>query len=358
MPDIDDPLSLLKGNPESPVTAMLQRVRVSLDAMNRQAALQQCQLIMNLYDNASDIRGLALAQAHMAYIQGLSNKQWETNEGDKAADVAMGDFRILKDEHNEAITCLIRAYVRYKAQAWNRSRSAYSACRDRLEKLYRSALATGNVEQAKEYGELKEQICRRLEEIAQTIAERYMPPAPPDMPTAGPYKAPPVSQVAQHSLLFLPVIGSIPAGQAVISNDDVQNVLATVDQVDIDGTKYYIKRLCGEGNLVRFNWREYEYYLSQVVGDSMNLADVVEGDYVILRQPRDLPTHPDTQDIVAASVTDIDREVTLKRYIREGRATILRPESSNPKHQPYEFLEDDPRVNVVAVAVAVLKPVE
>jgi SOS-response transcriptional repressor LexA len=236
--------------------------------------------------------------------------------------------------------------------------SAYETSRDHLERLRREALAVGKESQAGEYGTLVRQIGERIQEIAQTIAEQYLARVRPRTSTASPHVDSPADRVTQQSLHFLPVIGPIPAGQTRISHDDIQNVVTAVNEATIDGIRYCFRRLRGEGDLIRLDQQEYNYYLSQVIGDSMNLADLNEGDYVILRQPRSLPLSPQSSDIVAASITDMDREVTLKRYLREGKAIVLKPESSNPEHKSYEFSEDDPSVDIVGVAVAVLKPIE
>jgi hypothetical protein len=259
------------------------------------------------------------------------------------------------------------------------ARSLYQASREHLERLLnrqrlptKTEQQTGEqAQQANEYRTLIQQIDRRLEEIAEEIAKPYtltaephMPPAEQQIPTPKRHEPASDGQITVDSLFFLPVIGPIPAGQTRISSDDIQDIVAAVDQVNIDGTRYYLKRLRGEGGPIRLNQREYDHYLSRVIGDSMNQArihnqaniHIDEGDYVMLRQPRGSVVSPDPGDIVAASIADIDREVTLKRYKRQGNTIILEPESSNPKHKRREFHEGDPEVTIVATAIAVLKP--
>jgi tetratricopeptide (TPR) repeat protein len=357
MPNIDEPLYLLNGDSESPANAILQRVKTLLDAGNNREAMQQCQLALSMPENADDVLGLALTQAHRAYIQGLSEKQEERKQGDNAADIAIERLHDLGDEHNEAITYLIRAFTHYRAQDWHKAQSAYRTSRERLNKLYNRARITKNTEQANKYSTLVEQIGERLEEIAQTIVERYMPAVHAHARTPPPHKPTPADPVFQDSLHFLPVVGPIPAGQAKISTDDIQQeVVAAVDQVTIDGVRYYFKHLYRRRGLIRLDHREYDYYLSRVTGDSMDQAEIEEGDYVILRRSRNLPVSPSPGDIVASSIPGVDREVTLKRYLERNDAVILQPESSNPKHQPYDFRKGDEEATIVAIAIATLKP--
>ena len=385
MPDIDNPLSMLRGDPESPMWVVLERARELANEGKTSEAKQQCQSALTMTNNADDILGFGLAQACQAYILGLSDRQTERKEGARAADAAMENFRILRGQHallgqhNEAIVHLIRARAHYKAKGWYEAHSAYRASRERLERLlHRQELAAKQAldnenkqqayqheQQANEYRTLIELISQQLEKIAHTIAGSPRPTAEQQIPTPKRHEPASDGQITVDSLFFLPVIGAIPAGQPRISHDYIQDE-ATVDQVSIDGTKYYVKRLRGEGSLIRLDQREYDYYLSPVIGDSMNQArihsqadiHIDEGDYVMLRQPRASKVSPDPGDIIAASIADIDREMTLKRYNRRGNTIVLEPESSNPDNEPHVFHEGDPEVTIVATAIAVLKPVQ
>ena len=89
----------------------------------------------------------------------------------------------------------------------------------------------------------------------------------------------------------------------------------------------------------------------------MDLAGIDDGDYVLLN--RDIT--PESQDIVAAEIRDVDDQATLKRYKLQGEKAILTPESSNKEHQPLEFdysasVEDNPPFYIQGVAIAILKP--
>ena len=347
MPSIDNPLPLLRKGPESPVSAVLRQIEASLSAGKTRKAMEQCQQALTLSNNMADVCDFALAQAYKAHIHSLLKQQ---REGDKTAEQAIRRLRLSGDKHNEAITYLIHALIHHRAGAVEEARSAYETGRDHLEKLYRQALAAGNRKQANKYGELAQQVRKRLEQIAQAIAEHYI--------TTETDQVSRVSWVSGDALHFLPVIGPIPAGQARVSTDDIQDIVTVVDQATIDDVRYYFKNLYDRGDIIKLDPREYDYYLSRVISDSMDRAEIEEGDYVVLRRSRNLPVSPSPRDIVAASIIDVDREATLKRYIKQGSTIVLRPESSNPEHQPYESREGDEGVTIVAVAIAVLKPAE
>lgn len=95
----------------------------------------------------------------------------------------------------------------------------------------------------------------------------------------------------------------------------------------------------------------------------MDKAGIASGDYVILRKPKDVPLRPTSGDIVATVFHDEDGKATLKRICFGSGIdeVILKPESSNPTHcfrtvAKRDFAGGNPRVEVAAIAVAVLKP--
>jgi repressor LexA len=74
----------------------------------------------------------------------------------------------------------------------------------------------------------------------------------------------------------------------------------------------------------------------RVVGDSMIDDMILEGDFVLMRKPRE-SEFPHNGDIVAARVEDVEQNdigTTLKRYYQEGNRVIL--QASNPEYAPIE----------------------
>jgi SOS-response transcriptional repressor LexA len=238
------------------------------------------------------------------------------------------------------------------AGEYEQARLAYEDCQECLERLRRNAVASAEQEQVDEYRGLLQEVKNRTDEIDQSIADAR------DTHEAETH----VPWISGESLYFVPVIGPIAAGTERISLDDIEQYVAIAgNQVVIDGRTYCFRRChSSEGSVIRLGLQQYDYYLSEVIGYSMNQADIEDGDYVLLRQPRGLSVAPNSQDIVAAAIKDVDNEATLKRYIEEDDKIILRPESSDSSLEPHEFSEEDEkdkRLTIVAVAVATLKPV-
>ncbi|HZD41844.1 MAG TPA: S24 family peptidase, partial [Terriglobales bacterium] len=116
----------------------------------------------------------------------------------------------------------------------------------------------------------------------------------------------------------------------------------------------------------------------KVSGDSMNKANILNGDYILLRLlpknvsdfdisdilPEDEDFYKEAKhsqvvtdgDIVAAEVLNEDSEVTLKRFYRRGDKIVLAPDSTNPVHRPKIFDSKNQGFFVRGVAVAVFKP--
>ena len=69
----------------------------------------------------------------------------------------------------------------------------------------------------------------------------------------------------------------------------------------------------------------------------MNLANIDDGDYVLIRQA----DHADQTDIVAVEIIGHDDRVTLKRYVFRNGKIIFQPESTNLGHAEYVIKSDD-----------------
>ena len=99
-----------------------------------------------------------------------------------------------------------------------------------------------------------------------------------------------------------PILGRIPAGYPLFSASEIEGY-APIDYPDPE-----------------------EYFWLRVSGDSMINADILNGDYVLIRRQ---PCADDGQ-IVAARVNG--DEATLKRFRRVGDTVMLMPE--NPSYSP------------------------
>ena len=152
-----------------------------------------------------------------------------------------------------------------------------------------------------------------------------------------------------------PIYADIPAGGPKALPTKTRTYVK-LNQFQIDDQIYYLKSLRKSGHEV--NPGKNEVIILKVTGDSMDMAGINDGDYILLN--RDIM--PESQDIVAAEIRDTDDKATLKRYKLQGGKAILEPESSNEKHQPLEFNhprkdEDEPPFYIQGVAIGVLKPV-
>jgi len=200
--------------------------------------------------------------------------------------------------------------------------------------------------------QLQKEILQRFQEAFQEY-DHGSPGGTTISPESEPAPAYSHKDQLSHRLLFMPIIGKIAAGKPVPTQEDIRNYVVA-DNVHIDGADYAI-RVLGEGSGQELKLQmEYRYFVMQIQGDSMIDAGILEGDYVILKQPRSVPPRADDGDIVAATITGMESEATLKRFHRRGKnRIILQPE--NPIYQPLEFNEGDRTIEIVGVAVAVLK---
>lgn len=87
----------------------------------------------------------------------------------------------------------------------------------------------------------------------------------------------------------------------------------------------------------------FHHFLLRASGDSMNEADINEGDILLIRQQNTA----NNGDSVVALIND---EATVKVFERKNNTVILRPKSSNSKHKPI-ILTENCQIQGVVIAV-------
>lgn len=85
------------------------------------------------------------------------------------------------------------------------------------------------------------------------------------------------------------------------------------------------------------------YFILKAQGDSMDLAGIEDGDFILVRQQ---PVAENGDSVVAL----IDDEATIKVFNRRGDIIALLPKSSNSRHQPI-IVTSDLRVQGIVTAV-------
>jgi len=128
----------------------------------------------------------------------------------------------------------------------------------------------------------------------------------------------------------IPVLGEAPAGPLMLAEQNIEGwVRLPKASIRPASSKFFFLR---------------------VRGDSMNRAVVdgnriESGDLILVRQQ---PTAEPREIVVAL----IDGEATIKRFMRGDGYYYLKPESTNPEHQPIVV---DARFRIQGVVVQVLK---
>ena len=127
--------------------------------------------------------------------------------------------------------------------------------------------------------------------------------------------------VVSAETINIPLLGSISCGTPIFA---VENIEAEIP-VSVELTKTSNK-----------------YFLLRAKGDSMNEKGINDGDLVLVKQQQ---TAENRDNIVAL----IDDEATIKEFHHKGDIIVLKPRSSNKKHQPI-ILTRDFKIQGVVVA--------
>jgi phage repressor protein C with HTH and peptisase S24 domain len=245
------------------------------------------------------------------------------------------------------------------------ARHAYAEALGHLSILLSDSLGASYLRTAKSLEVLKTAVEQRLSDIDERFASAAR------LPSGGPSPTPPrpapteklpepppetPSKVIPFRQRRIPLFGEIAAGKEIVNPDDIIGYIQQTGELEFDFRGQPLEpRPLGKSRIT-FS-QEYDYLAVQVSGDSMDRADISPGDYVVVRRAK----APTQGDIVAVVFRDEDdNRATLKRILIEPNKVTLKPESSNPKHAsrflpPEAFAGDNPSVEIVGIAIAVLK---
>jgi hypothetical protein len=222
--------------------------------------------------------------------------------------------------------------------------------------------------------------CKEMHEALHQAAEKYqIPPLPTETPenksmlteTATNNGEDAEQQVHSDRIGLFSIRESINAGDIGPSGilETPIDGMVEVEQVFIEDKPFRIVSIDGHSF---FRSSTHRTAVIKVSGDSMNLANIENGDYVLLRflpkntrevtEPEEdgdisPPAGYKSGDIVAAEIiSDEDEGITLKRILVRNGRIILQPQSLNPKHIEREFNASDERLFICGVVQAIFKP--
>lgn len=121
----------------------------------------------------------------------------------------------------------------------------------------------------------------------------------------------------------IPVLGVIRAGEPMYAEQNI---------IDYE----YVATM---------NLPKGECFFLKVVGDSMNLSNIIDGCLVLVRVQEEV----ENGDIAVILVNGHD--ATVKRFHRSGNTVTLMPNSSNLEHQPYVIDTKATSVEVIGKVV-------
>jgi len=137
-----------------------------------------------------------------------------------------------------------------------------------------------------------------------------------------------VNQLAvEEKLLYaqttkIPLLGRVSCGTPIFAEENIEAYIPVTNQLIKSSNKYFILKASG---------------------DSMNEANINDGDFVLIRQQQ---TAQNGDRVVAL----IDDEATIKEFNNNGNMIVLKPRSTNKKHQPI-ILTTDFKIQGIVIAV-------
>lgn len=170
------------------------------------------------------------------------------------------------------------------------------------------------------------------------------------------------SKVHNYANLYTALFQTFPVSETVPASgfgpsgyDTSADTYLNLNHALIDGRTYSFHGLNRSGNLInltRYLTSSAKFNVIRIHGDSMNNANIDNGDYVLVVMCDDAGDG----DIVVAGIENIDSLATIKRLRRQNGKLELWPDSKNTSHKPIPIHPDD-TFRIIGLAVAVLKPV-
>lgn len=121
----------------------------------------------------------------------------------------------------------------------------------------------------------------------------------------------------------VPLVGSVACGLPSLAEQDPEALISVSTRIARPGGSYFLLR---------------------AKGNSMNRAEIRDGDLVLIRQQR---TALKGERVVAL----INDEATIKRFHPERNCVVLRPDSTDKSHRPIVVSEDLAIQGVVVTAL-------
>ncbi len=110
----------------------------------------------------------------------------------------------------------------------------------------------------------------------------------------------------------IPLVGSVSCGLPIFAQENIEAQIPVSTKLIRKSAKYFILR---------------------AFGDSMNKKGINSGDLLLVKQQQ----VAENKDLVLALVDD---DATVKEFINNGDTVVLKPHSTNPKHQPIILTTD------------------
>ena len=126
---------------------------------------------------------------------------------------------------------------------------------------------------------------------------------------------------AHAQTVNITLVGVVACGAPILAEENIEGFIPVSTSLAKPGSKYY---------------------LLHARGDSMNKAEINDGDLVLVKQQ---PTANEGDKVVAL----INDEATIKEFHSTKNMIVLKPKSSNKEHKPI-ILTDDFQIQGVVVA--------
>lgn len=133
-------------------------------------------------------------------------------------------------------------------------------------------------------------------------------------------------QTANAQTVDVPLVGMVACGMPILAEQNIDAMIPVS---------------------VKLAKPPHQYFFLRAKGDSMNQKGINEGDMALVKQQ----STANNGDLIVALIDD---EATLKEFVRHGDSIVLKPHSTNKKHQPIILTRDFQIQGVVITTIPAL----
>lgn len=335
-----DPLAWFEEDLKAPTYAQIRKG-------DEYCAAKQYDLAIGCYQEALQdarrqrswqVEGNAVEGSALVHLAEVYRIQGQFDQAVEAYQQATHCYRWTNDLHKEGIACRMMAMIWHARQDSRQALHCYQDALCLFDHLWQQHKQLGNRVKAAQYATWCQEMRVRIDEARVTYK-------PPKQAAKKVTKRAKIDRYAAELRLIPVASDRVSAGQPILAIQNIEDYVTTA-VLRIGNIDFLVQPLSEKTRRRELRIGTATHFVLPVKGDSMRDKDILDGDYVLVRQQ----SSAENDEIVVARIGE---EATVKEFYIEGNEIQLRP--ANKEMEPIVRKKDDPELRIEGIVIAVLK---